>query len=566
MKKDKSNKANNYDLRNKAEKIYKHASKPVGVLTNAEARELAHELQVYQIELQAQNEELRKAHVELEESRNQYSRLYDFAPVGYFTIGDKGIILKANLTSAEMLGTERSLLIGKPLSLFIMEEDADIYHLEHNKVCKTGGHGTCELRMIRDDGTQLYVHMDSTPVLGAEGDSTQCMTTMSDITERKKIENSQRQLEKELRSSERRMSALLEKSPVCTKVVDLDFNLKYMSAAGIKALKVDDVTTLYGKPYPFDFFPESFKDSMTKNLKKVKQTGEIITEEAPVCDIEGSELWFQATLVPVIDIEGLEGYIIVVSVDISERKKMEAALIQSEKLKSMGMITAGISHEFNNILNIISGNVQLLQMDYKDHHRLMDSLHIIKESIDKGSSIADRMCEFTHPDTSDMDFEPADINILIERSVEFTMPRWKSMAQSKGLDYSIDMEGMKNVSFILCNPIGIGEVLINIINNALDAMPDGGTLSFRTWGKDDTVFASITDTGKGMPDDVKKNIFDPFFTTRRPKGTGLGLSTSYTKIVRCGGKIEVDSEVGKGSAFTLQFPAANKKEDLISSS
>jgi CheY-like chemotaxis protein len=132
------------------------------------------------------------------------------------------------------------------------------------------------------------------------------------------------------------------------------------------------------------------------------------------------------------------------------------------------------------------------------------------------------------------------------------------MAQAKGINYHIDMDGVKRASSILCNPAELREVFINIINNALDAMPDGGRLSFRTWSKDDTVFVSITDTGKGMTEDVKKNIFDPFFTTRCPEGTGLGMSTSYSKMVRHGGKIEVDSKEGKGSTFTLQFPATTE--------
>ncbi|MBT5303807.1 MAG: response regulator, partial [Candidatus Scalindua sp.] len=241
--------------------------------------------------------------------------------------------------------------------------------------------------------------------------------------------------------------------------------------------------------------------------------------------------------------------------EIAERKKIEETLIQSEKLKALGTITAGISHEFNNILNIISGNVQLLQMDYKDHSNLMDRLSIISKSIDNGASITDRMREFTHGETDTMDFVSADINKLLTQSVEFIMPRWRNMAQAGGINYNMDMEGTKKeVPSILCNPLEIKDVFINIISNALDAMPDGGRISFRTWSKGDTVFVSITDTGRGMSEDLKKNVFDPFFTTKRPEGTGLGMSTSYSKVARHGGKIEVDSEEGKGSTFTLQFP------------
>ena len=396
-----------------------------------------------------------------------------------------------------------------------------------------------------------------------------------------------------LHESEKMSRAWLENSPVCTKIVDLDFNLQYMSSAGVKDLHIDDISTSYGKPYPFDFYPKSFRDTMSENMRRAVETGEVVTQEAPLVDKEGNELWFHSTIVPVTNDESQIDYLMITSIDtterkkaereirtinesleqhvldrtveltkvnaelqdeIAERKKMEEALIQSEKLKSLGTITAGISHEFNNILNIISGNVQLLQMDYKDHSALMDSLRIIEKSIKDGSSIADRMREFTHGDTDTMDFVSTDIKKLLIQSVEFTMPRWKSMAQATGVNYNMNLEGMKNVSPIMCNPLEIEDVFINIINNGLDAMPDGGRLSFRTWSKNDTVFASITDTGRGMSEDVKKNVFDPFFTTKRPEGTGLGMSTSYSKVARQGGKIEVDSEEGKGSTFTLQFP------------
>jgi PAS domain S-box-containing protein len=297
------------------------------------------------------------------------------------------------------------------------------------------------------------------------------VTLSKDITARK-------QVEERLKDSLEQSRVWLDSSPVCTKVVDLDFNLKYMSAAGIKALKIDDVTKFYGTPYPFDFFPESFKKSMTKNLEKVKKTGEVITGEAPICDIEGNELWFQATLVPVRDDEGRIDFIIIVSVDINEHKKMEEALIQSEKLKSIGTITAGISHEFNNILAIISGNVQLLQKTYNDHGGLTKVLCTIKRAVDDGAQISSKMLGFTKTkqDTKKLVF--SDIRDLIMQSIEFTMPRWKNEAQATGISYSMDMEDVKNVSSILCNPTELREVFINLIINALDAMPEGGRISF----------------------------------------------------------------------------------------
>ena len=536
-----------------------------------------------------------------------------------------------------------------------------------------------------------------------------------------------------LNPSEKRMRAWLENSPACTKIVDLDFNLQYMSNAGVKYLHIDNVTLLYGKPYPFDFYPESFRDVMTKNMEKVVETGVVVAQEASVVDTEGNELWFHSTIIPVNNDEDLIDHLMIVSIDttsskkaergliavnenlekrvedrtvelnkaneelqkkivkskqaeelaksakerlqlslhsthagtwdwnietgvvkwdksmqeifgieygtykgtydewkmlvhpddrkeadkatknsietgeqyyaeyrvkavgdswryiraqaivkydisdkpirmvgvvidITESKRMEQALIQSEKLKSMATITAGISHEFNNILNIISGNVQLLQMNHQDNKELMDRFCTIMESVDDGVNITDRMREFTHSDrdAANVDFVCSDINELIIQSVKFTMPRWKTMAQVESIDYQIDTGSINGVSPILCDPTGIREVFINIINNALDAMPEGGKIAFCTRNNEGNVFISISDTGKGMTEEVRKEVFDPFFTTRRPMGTGLGLSMAYKTVMMHGGRISVESEVGKGSTFTLQFPLTTKTVDVPS--
>ncbi len=134
-----------------------------------------------------------------------------------------------------------------------------------------------------------------------------------------------------LEGFENRSLAWLEYSPVCTKMVDLDFNLQYMSAAGINGLNIDDITQFYGKPYPFDFYPESFRNLMIGNLEKVKETGGIIEQEGSVVDINGDELWFHSTLVPVNDERGQIDYIIVVSIETTKRKQAEEALRESEK-------------------------------------------------------------------------------------------------------------------------------------------------------------------------------------------------------------------------------------------
>ncbi len=480
---------------------------------------------------------------------------------------------------------------GEPYPLgFYPESSRNLTITNLEKVKETGDVITQEASVVDIEGNELWFHSTIIPVNGNDGRIDYILIVSVDTTgsrkavrkikninesleqrvadrtaelikanEELKIEIYERKkMEERLKDSLEQSRVWLDNSPVCTKVVDLDFNLKYMSAAGIKALKIDDITQFYGKPYPFDFFPESTKRGMVKGLKKVKETGEIITGEAPVADIYGNELWFRATFVPVRDYKGRIDFIIIVSVDINERKKMEEVLLQSEKLKSIGTITAGISHEFNNILAIISGNIQLMEDACNGQEELTDLLHTIGLAVNDGAEISRNMLKFTKTEQDTKEFVSSDIRDLVLQSIEFTMPRWKNMAQAKGISYQIDKEGLKDVSSILCNPTEMREIFINIMNNAFDAMPEGGSISFSTWDKDETVLLSITDTGEGISEEVKKNIFDPFFSTRTPLGTGLGLSSVYGIVAKHNGKIDVESEVGKGSTFTLQFPSAKK--------
>lgn len=133
-----------------------------------------------------------------------------------------------------------------------------------------------------------------------------------------------------LEKSDERNRIWLENSPVCTKIIDLDFNLQFMSASGVRGLKIDDITKYYGKPYPLDFFPDSFKIPITSNLKKVKETGKTIIQEAPIVDVKGTELWYHSTLVPVYDDKDKLDYIMVVSLETTEHKHAELAIRENE--------------------------------------------------------------------------------------------------------------------------------------------------------------------------------------------------------------------------------------------
>ena len=261
------------------------------------------------------------AHQALEASEKKYRDFMEASPDATALVNENGRIVMINSRMEKMFGYSRRQLLGKTVEELMPERFRDI-HVKHRArfaaapVPRPMGTGL-ELFVQCKDGTELPVDISLGPLQTEEGPV--IAIAIRDITESK-------QAESRLRDSEQRIRTWLESSPVCTKILDLDFNLQYMSNSGIKELKIDDFTEFHGKPYPFDFYPDSFRNIMTKNMEKVRETGETITLEAPVTDTEGNKLWYLSTIVPVNDEQGQIEYFMLTSTNITERKEVEREL------------------------------------------------------------------------------------------------------------------------------------------------------------------------------------------------------------------------------------------------
>ena len=161
----------------------------ITALSPDEVQRMVHELRVHQIELEMQNEDLRQAQVKLEELKDRYLDLYDFAPVGYVTVNDKGLILEANLTAVRLLGVERQTLISRPFSRFVCKEFGDAYYLYLQKVFETQSQHTSETKLVREDGAQFFAQLESVAEQDESGEFSRCRTMVSDITDRKEAED-----------------------------------------------------------------------------------------------------------------------------------------------------------------------------------------------------------------------------------------------------------------------------------------------------------------------------------------------------------------------------------------
>ncbi len=363
-----------------------------------------------------------------------------------------------------------------------------------------------------------------------------------------------------LRESEEKYRAMFETSMVGMATCKMDGTLSDCNQAYLDIIgytKEEALQLTY-----WDVTPTDFKEDEVRQLNSLKETGQYGPYEKEYIRKNGNRV---PVLLSGVMIKGAysNNYIWSIVQNITEYTKMKQLFLKSEKLKSIGILAAGISHEFNNILAIISGNVQLLLDTYKDHWRLVKTLCTIDMAVGDGAQISSKMLKFTKTENDAEGFVAFDIKDLITQSIEFTLPRWKSEAQINGMVYHINKDSMKGISSIMCNPSELREVFINMIYNALDAMPGGGNLTFSTWSSDNTVFVTVVDTGEGMSEETRKYIFDPFFTTKMELGTGLGMSLTYGIITRHGGDIEVESEVGKGTKFTLKFPTTNEITSLV---
>jgi signal transduction histidine kinase len=243
--------------------------------------------------------------------------------------------------------------------------------------------------------------------------------------------------------------------------------------------------------------------------------------------------------------------------DINTRlQATQAQLVQSEKLASVGQLTAGIVHDVKNPLAVIKGLAEELAEEPDMDEYSIDGLKTIRESASKANTIVTDLLKFARQSTPEM--QSRDMRDTIESVMRLT-----EYLTRKG---KVEVEAILPERAVMAtyDPQQIEQVLINLLTNAVQAMPDGGTLTFDLSQSDDDVVLKVTDTGVGIPKENFARIFDPFFTTKpEGEGTGLGLSVSYGIITRHGGHIDLSSTVGEGTTFTIHIPTLSN--DLIES-
>jgi PAS domain S-box-containing protein len=568
----------------RVEKTLKRQAGDLQEPSTEDVQSLVHELEVHQTELEMQNEELRRAQIKLEESHNRYSNLYDFAPVGYFSFDKNGLIIGVNLTGAHKLGVERSFLIKKPFSLYIMSDSKDVFYSHLRKVFNTENPQTCELKLVDKNGIQFDAQLESLLVKDSENKFGLCQTAISDITERKYLGDALRKTHDELeirvqeRTTElaqanedlkakiaqiREQASLLDKAQDAIAVRDLEHHLIYWSK-GAQHLYGWTAEEVIDKNADELLYKEESLN-LIKAKKDVIEKGEWIDDLHQVTK-DGKEIIVESRWSLIRDSEEKPKSILIINTDITEKKMLEAQLLRAQRMESIGTLAGGMAHDLNNVMTPIMLSVHLLKEKVKDEQS-QKILTILEKNSQRGANLINQVMFFARGVEGER--KPLQISHIIyeiETVIKETFP--------KSIESKTDIQ--KELSNISGDSTQLHQVLMNLCVNARDAMQDGGILSIfaENFFIDENyarmnveakvgsyVVITVSDTGTGIPPKIIDRIYEPFFTTKGyGKGTGLGLSTSLGIVKSHGGFINVYSELGKGTKFSIYLPAITTNE------
>ena len=240
-------------------------------------------------------------------------------------------------------------------------------------------------------------------------------------------------------------------------------------------------------------------------------------------------------------------------------ERAQQRVVDQERLRALGQMAAGVAHDLNNTLAPVAGFSELLlaiPSNREDPEKLRQYLELIHTGARDAAEVVRRMREFYRRRDEEETYGAVDVPALVEHVVALTRPRWKDEAEAVGRTIHV-LTDVRDAPPARGREAELREALTNLVLNAVDAMPGGGTITLRAYRRRTDVVVEVADTGTGMPEEVRRRCLEPFFTTKGTQGTGLGLAIVHGMVRRHGGHVEVDSVVGQGTTVRLRLPAAS---------
>ena len=508
----------------------------------------------------------RRAEEAAVESERRLRAILDAEPECVKLIDADGRLLEMNPAGLAMIEAESAgEVVGR--------EMCDLVHPEHraafaelNRRVLAGETGWLEFRVTGLRGADRWLETHATPLRDRDGRVVAVLGVTRDVTGKKK-------LEERVEAAHHMLEMVLDHVPQgvfwkdqesrylgCNSVVARAFGLAGPGA--IVGLTDYDLPGL--RPEQADFF-------IRKDREVVESGRAILGIEEPATLADGSVIWMETNKIPMRDSRGEIVGVLGTWQDVTDRKKLEDQLRQSQKMEAVGQLAGGVAHDFNNLLTVINGYADLLLTRVPSEEPMYHELEQVRNAGERAAGLTRQLLAFSRRTV--VEPKVLDLNAVV----------WESETMLRrliGEDVELVVRGAPGLHRIKADPGQVGQVLLNLALNARDAMPRGGklTISTRNVGVDEASTArrpevkpgdyavlSVSDTGTGMAPEVLARIFEPFFTTKGVgRGTGLGLAVVHGIVQQSGGHIDVETESGRGTTFRLYFPVIEEEAGPLS--
>ncbi len=487
------------------------------------------------------------AELALSVTEGRYRGYVEFAPVAILVTDMTGRYTDCNPAAERLLACPREAIIGRSIADFVLPEAVDAMKAKFAEQLATGRVST-ELPLAPHPGRAAWIEVHAVIVEGRLS-----MAFVTDISARRAAERAHRE-------SDERFRTVVERLPAGV-LMQTDGRVAFANTEARRILRANAPEELLGRSV-LDFVHPDQREGVRERLRgMVRDRLPAQSREATLIAIDGSATAVEVVGVPVV-LDGRPASIAVFR-DLSDQKRLEAQLRQSQKLEAIGTLAGGVAHDFNNLLTIIKSNASLLVDERVEAEETKELASEVLDAADRAAGLTRQLLLFSRRQT--LEPRPVDLAAIVGNL-------GKMLGRLLGETIRLEIESDGDVPPVVADVGMIEQVIVNLVVNARDAMPGGGDLRIRTdcrpvetclcrdnpLARGPTcVVLSVTDTGSGIPPEVLPRIFEPFFTTKpQGKGTGLGLATVHGIVEQHGGWITVHSEVGRGTTFGVCFPPA----------
>lgn len=492
--------------------------------------------------------ENRRAYLEAWLKEERLRGVFDSSPDAIMIIDLHGNVVECNQETLHLMKfLSKEEVIGKNAMEFVEKRDRKLVSDNLKKTLRQGAVKNIEFALLTKGRRKYVGELSASVAKDSSGNPTSIVAVISDITERKRAENTLRQYSKRLEENHRFLEYVFAASPDAITVCDLNGNIIKCNPATLNLHCYPSENELIGVNL-FALFAQGDREKAKEEFQEATVLGSIRNVEHIMLGREGTEFPAELSVGAIMDSFGNPFGLVVITKDVSEKKCLQEQLIISEKLAAVGQLAGAFSHDIRNPLAVIKNSICFLRMRLKENsdEKVAKHLNILEQEISYANLMVNDLLDFTRKNPPR--FRETSLNEVIKNAISTV-----SVPENIKVVFRLD-----KIPLMLIDETQVQRVFINLILNAVQAMPDGGKLTTETSRHNGFAIITLSDTGVGIPEESLQKIFAPLFSTKA-NGVGLGLNICKQIVDGHGGDITVRSKQGAGSIFTVRLPIRTKQ-------